>query len=160
MVKFQKFYVTDGTTKARVSYHLDNRGDKLKCVTMYAQDYTRELSTIFEDNYVNNSDSQTDYFEKGRVVLFETHPEYQKARARAEQNIADYAAKRAKRQAKQHQTCNIVDVNPGDTVLHDGIETTVCRTDIRKCHFMGVTLFGDSYRLGTKPVTLVTRLAA
>lgn len=85
MIKFNKFHVTNGAIKARISYHLDNRTDQRKCVTMYAKDYSRELGQLFADNYQNNTDSMTDYFEKGRVVFFEDHPLYAQARARAEQ---------------------------------------------------------------------------
>ena len=41
----------------------------------------------------------------------------------------------------------------GDTIERDGKLVTVCRTDITT-GFMGVCLFGDSYRLGTLPVRL------
>lgn len=84
MVKFNKFNVTNGEIKARVHYSLDNRVDGRKCVTIYAKDYDRALGQIFADEYVNNTDTQTDYFEKGRVVLFENNPHYAAARARAE----------------------------------------------------------------------------
>lgn len=47
---------------------------------------------------------------------------------------------------------HIEQVRPGDTILHNGEPMTVCGTDIRKCSFMGITIFGDSYNLGTKPV--------
>lgn len=43
----------------------------------------------------------------------------------------------------------------GDTVLHNGVERTVCANDIKRCAFMGVTLFGDSYSLGHRPVIVV-----
>lgn len=39
-----------------------------------------------------------------------------------------------------------------DTVLHDGKVQTVGPGDIKHNHFMGSTLFGDSYILGLKPV--------
>lgn len=86
--KFNKFHVSNGTTKARVWYSLDNRTDGRKCVTLYAKDYDRKLGDIFADNYKNDTDSQSDYFDKGRVALFEDHPEYAAARARAEANRA------------------------------------------------------------------------
>ena len=35
----------------------------------------------FEEAAINNSDSMTDYFETDKVVLFENHPLYQKARS-------------------------------------------------------------------------------
>lgn len=84
MLKFQKFYVTDGERKARVWYSLDNRTDGRKCVTIYAKEYGSKLGCIIADGYENNTDTQTDYFEKGRVRLFEDHPLYAAARARAE----------------------------------------------------------------------------
>lgn len=84
MVKFNKFNVTNGTTKARVHYALDNRVDGRKCVTLYAKDYTDALGVVLAGAYVNDSDMMTDYFDKGRAVLFENHPLYQAARERAE----------------------------------------------------------------------------
>lgn len=47
-------------------------------------------------------------------------------------------------------------VKHGDTVMHDGELRTVDKNSIRKCSFMGLTLFGDCYRLGTKQVQRVT----
>jgi hypothetical protein len=45
-------------------------------------------------------------------------------------------------------------VRAGDTVEVDGKLRTVCQNDLKK-GFMGLTLFGDSYRLGTVPVLRV-----
>ena len=76
--------MTNGTDKARVHYSLDNRTDGRACVTIYAKDYDRALGHVFAgDEYKNDTDSMTDYFEKGRVVLFADHPLYAAARARA-----------------------------------------------------------------------------
>ena len=86
MLKFNKHHVTDGTTKARVFYSLDNRIDGLKCVTLYAKDYSNALDKLLSNSYRNETDLITDYFEKGRAVLFEDHPLYSAARARAELN--------------------------------------------------------------------------
>lgn len=48
---------------------------------------------------------------------------------------------------------HISQIRPGDTILHtDGQARTVCRKDITRDSFMGISLFGDSYRLGTIPV--------
>lgn len=48
---------------------------------------------------------------------------------------------------------HISDIYPGGTILHlDGNIRTVGRTDIKRNKFRGITLFGDSYRLGTIPV--------
>ncbi len=83
-IKFNKYHVTNGETKARVFYTLDNRGDGRKVVTLYAKDYDRALGKIFATEYVNDTDSMTDYFDQGRVRLFEDHPLYAAARQRAE----------------------------------------------------------------------------
>ena len=92
MIKFNKHNVTNGTEKARVHYSVDNRIDGRKCVTIYAKDYGSKLSALFgSDDYTNNTDTQTDYFEKGRVVLFEGHHLYAAARARATEVLASYA---------------------------------------------------------------------
>jgi hypothetical protein len=52
---------------------------------------------------------------------------------------------------------NILDVRAGDTVVIGGELKTVCKKDIARS-FAGVTLFGDSYRLGTLQVTLALNL--
>ena len=85
MIKFNKFNVTDTETKAkaRVHYSVDNRIDGRECVTIYAKDYMNDLGEIFNGEVIDNSDSMTDYFEKGKVVIFPDHPEYINARARA-----------------------------------------------------------------------------
>jgi len=84
MIKFNKYNVTNGTFKARVHYSLDNRIDRRKCVTIYAKDYTGELGKVFDSEYQNESDLMTDYFDKGKVVLFENHPLYATARSTIE----------------------------------------------------------------------------
>lgn len=84
MLKFNKYHVTDGTVKARVFYSLDNRSDGRKVVTLYARDYDRSLGELFAEEYKNDTDTMTDYFDKGRVRLFEDHPSYAAARVRAE----------------------------------------------------------------------------
>ncbi len=84
MIKFNRFFVTDGSIKARVFYSLDNRCDGRKCVTLYAKDYSGNLGQILSEAYKNDTDLMTDYFDKGRAVLFEGHPLYAAARARAE----------------------------------------------------------------------------
>lgn len=51
---------------------------------------------------------------------------------------------------------HISTIQAGDTILHtDGLIRTVCNVNIRYSFFMGITLFGDSYRLGN---ILVKRL--
>ncbi|HEU4951533.1 MAG TPA: hypothetical protein VFT46_06260, partial [Holophagaceae bacterium] len=83
-IRFLQHSVTDGTHKARVHYSLDNRTDGRKAVTIYAKDYDNALGDIFGKAYKNDTDIQTDYFEKGRVVLFADHPLYREARAAVE----------------------------------------------------------------------------
>ena len=83
-IRFNKYHVTDGQHKAKVFYSLDNRVDGRKCVTIYAKDFGSELSKLFADEYQNDSDSMTDYFDEGKVVLFEGHPLYSVARTRVE----------------------------------------------------------------------------
>lgn len=48
---------------------------------------------------------------------------------------------------------HISSIRRGDTVSHDGHLKTVCLTNLKR-EFGEVTLFGDSYRLGTLPVLL------
>lgn len=104
MVKFNRHNVSNGTTKARATYSLDNRTDGRACVTIYAKGYSDDLGAILPD-VENNTDTMTDYFEKDRVRLFEGHPLYAQARARAQENDrlnnARWAAKRAKWEAKR-----------------------------------------------------------
>lgn len=53
-------------------------------------------------------------------------------------------------------TKNINEVRAGDVVWKDGREHTISAKDIRRCSFMGVTVLGDSYSLGTRAVEVVT----
>ena len=83
MIKFNKFNVTNGAIKARVHYSIGGRVDGTSAVTIYAKDTVNELHNIFSSEYKNDSDSTTDYFESGKVVIFESHPLYGKAKERA-----------------------------------------------------------------------------
>ncbi len=105
-IRFQVYFVTNGQTKVRVRYTVDNRADRRPCVVIWAQDYSDSLQQLFPGHYQNNTEIQTDYFEHGRVTLFADHPLYGIARARAEANAernrlhyAKVAAKRAARRA-------------------------------------------------------------
>lgn len=85
MIKFMKHYVTDGQIKARVHYsafRMTTTGQE--CVTLYAKSYDdgRLLSKLFDAEYENNTDTMTDYFEKGRVRLLAGTPLYKAAKAR------------------------------------------------------------------------------
>ena len=50
---------------------------------------------------------------------------------------------------------HISTIKIGDTVLHNGELRTVGKESFNRSEFMGVSIFGDCYRLGTKKVTLV-----
>jgi predicted PP-loop superfamily ATPase len=51
---------------------------------------------------------------------------------------------------------NIKDVIVGDLILcSDNIIRTVSANKIKQCAFMGISIFGDSYALGYKPVKVV-----
>jgi hypothetical protein len=93
-IKFRQYYVANDLFKAKVSYHMDGRIDKRKCVTIYARDWCRNLRHVFQDGYINESDMMTDYFEQGRVVLFEDNKHYPEARKVAEMIAAKREAKR------------------------------------------------------------------
>jgi hypothetical protein len=49
---------------------------------------------------------------------------------------------------------HIAEIKHGDAIMHNGKIHTVDRSYIKK-GFMGKTIYGDSYRLGTIPVKLV-----
>lgn len=105
MIKFNTYNVrnTESNVKARIHYSLDNHVSRKPVVTLYAKDYSGDLGKVFAAEYVNDTDSQTDYFDKGRVRLFENHPLYKAARAVAEaakaKQDARYAARREARAA-------------------------------------------------------------
>ena len=82
MIRFMKHYVTDGEHKARVHYSHARLNCGNLCVTLYAKDYTNELHKVFHSGYENNTDTMTDYFEKGRVRIFSDNPLYPAALSR------------------------------------------------------------------------------
>jgi hypothetical protein len=84
-IRFMKHYVTDGTLKARVTYSAFAMATTGKnCVTLYAKSFEdgRKLAAIELGSYENNTDSQSDYFEKGRTRILEGSPLYLPALAR------------------------------------------------------------------------------
>ena len=50
---------------------------------------------------------------------------------------------------------HVSDIKVGDCIEHQGRLMTVCSKDIKK-GFMGLTIFGDSYRLGRQLVVRAT----
>jgi len=102
-IKFLAFCVKNTETgkTARVHYSLDNRTDGRKCVTVYARDYGHAIGEIFNGvaSYKNDTDSMTDYFDKGTVRIFETDGIYTEARAAVELILAKEEIKRDARWA-------------------------------------------------------------
>lgn len=47
---------------------------------------------------------------------------------------------------------HISEISAGDTIKHNGVDMTVCKKDIKYCSFMGISIFGDTYQSGHKPV--------
>lgn len=80
MIKLNKFNVTDGTHKARVSYSRSKlTSDPRECVTLYAKDYINDLHKIFAAGYINDTDGMSDYFEQGKVRIFSDNPLFARA---------------------------------------------------------------------------------
>ena len=100
MIKFNRHNVTNGTAKARCYYSRTTLRDGRECVTIYAKEYGRELGAMFP-TVENETDSQTDYFEKDRVRIFAGDPLFAAACARCTANEAANAARWAKAEAKR-----------------------------------------------------------
>ena len=88
VIKFKKYYVTDGKIKARIHYsafQMITTGQD--CVTLYAKSHAdgQALAKILSEGYENNTDTQTDYFEKGRVRILADSPLYAAALSRCKQ---------------------------------------------------------------------------
>ena len=47
---------------------------------------------------------------------------------------------------------HVSEVRVGDEIWFDGHVRTVCKKDIGRDPFMGSSVFGDSFKLGTEPV--------
>ncbi len=54
------------------------------------------------------------------------------------------------------ENIHISQVKTGDTIEHLGEFKTITKGNLKYSDFMGYTLFGDSYNLGTKQVKKVT----
>ena len=53
------------------------------------------------------------------------------------------------------EAVHVRDIRPGDAIVHGGEVRTVSVNNIKRCPLMGVSIFGDSYHLGHRPVTRV-----
>lgn len=84
-IRLMKHYVTNGTTKARVWYSRGVLTNGRDCVTLYAKDYTGSLGLVFagDPNYKDDTDTMTDYFDKGMVRIYPDSPLWDAAVARA-----------------------------------------------------------------------------
>lgn len=101
-MKFNLHNITDGANKARVTYSTSPRIDGRAHVTIYAKDYDRALGVIFAGNgYENNTDTMTDYFERGTVRIFADSPLYPAALAAAKRADAAFDDRMEKLQAKR-----------------------------------------------------------
>ena len=87
MLKFNKHNVADTVTKAkaRVWYDLDNHISERPCVWVHAKDFQsgRTLAALMADAFKDDTERNADFFDMGKVVLFEGHPMYEAARATA-----------------------------------------------------------------------------
>lgn len=73
-------------------------------MTLYAKSFDDgdRLGLLFPEQYQNDTDSQTDYFERGRVKFFTDHPLYWAALAaskRVDQKRQEHRAKMDERRA-------------------------------------------------------------
>jgi hypothetical protein len=90
-IKFNKYNVSNTINgkKARIFYSTSARTDGREAVTLYHKDYSDALYQVFgSEIYKNDTDTMTDYFDQGRVVIFSDHPLYAQAKARADANKA------------------------------------------------------------------------
>lgn len=106
-IRFLKHKVVNDTkkTSVRVHYSLDNRFDGRKVVTVYAKEYGRQLSAVFDAGVKNDSDTMTDYFQTDRIHLFEDHPLYLYARCAVEKYQKEYNIKRGIVEKQPEPTC-------------------------------------------------------
>lgn len=44
---------------------------------------------------------------------------------------------------------HIRNIKIGDTIIYNNILTTISRSNLSYCSFMGATIYGDSFKLGT-----------
>ena len=85
MIQFNKHFIVDTDTgkKARIRYSLDNRHDGRPVVTLYGKTCLERVSDVLPAETENDSEYMTDYVANDRANLFEGHPLYVAARARA-----------------------------------------------------------------------------
>ena len=74
--------------------------------TPFFRQINRTLGEIFAAGYQNDTDSQTDYFDKGRVNIYEGHPLYEKAMERVKMNDAAFEVRQEKKKAARAERAN------------------------------------------------------
>jgi hypothetical protein len=101
MIKFRQHYVQDTVTghKAKVWYSTSPRADGTTCVSVYAKNYGAELSPMFA-GVRNDTDSQTDYFDKDKVHFAVGSEHYAAALAAAESLQTARQNRRDKKRAR------------------------------------------------------------
>ena len=52
----------------------------------------------------------------------------------------------------QAELVHISQINVGDVIEHNGVAKTVSGNNLKRSEFMGITIFGDSYKLGSQKV--------
>ncbi len=85
-IKFNKHYVTDGVIKVKCTYSAFRTNKGQDVVRLYAKDYRNNLRSIFFEEYEDNTDLRSDYFETGQVTLYPNHPLYAAALERCQLN--------------------------------------------------------------------------
>ena len=86
MIKLNKHNVVNTVTgaKSRVRYSAGKLiNDARNCVTIYAKDFDLSLGKVFAEGVQDDTNTLEDYFEAGRVRIFEDHPLYKAALERA-----------------------------------------------------------------------------
>ncbi len=75
-IKFNKYNVTNGTSKAKVFYSRNiSAKNGAKTITIYAKEYGRQLGSMFAD-VRNETDLMTDYFDTDKVTFYEGSSNY------------------------------------------------------------------------------------
>lgn len=54
-----------------------------------------------------------------------------------------------------YKEIHISEVRPGMTIYHNDQFATVGKNDITKDKFMGLSVFGDTYKVGTRPIVMI-----
>lgn len=146
-IKFNLFNVTNGTLKASVHYSHNTDRDGVEMVTLYARgfDCGRALCEMFgADVYTNNTDMQSDVFDKGHITLRPGHALFAAASA-----AADRKANRP-RGGRRVATCAPVSIEKDEVVggksPYRGVEATCGKVRVS----LYISRFGVSVTIAGK----------